>query len=111
METGATLLAGGEMLRAGLWLLAALAALALLLCVGWGLHRFLVLLEDRGYIYYRQRPAGGGTGPASLLMEIDRIARPSVQHTVEVAEESRRRPTSSSGDPLDRTRDFPGQPD
>ncbi|MBM4003747.1 MAG: hypothetical protein FJ295_10735 [Planctomycetes bacterium] len=99
MGRGMVLLAGGELLRAGLWLLGGLTVLALLLCVGWGIHRFLVMLENQGYIYYRQRPAGGGSGPASLLMEIDRIARPSIQYTVEVEEESRRRPTDTSSDP------------
>ncbi len=41
------------------------------------LHRWLITLEERGYIYYRQKPRGGGGG---ALIEFDKLTRPSVEH-------------------------------
>ncbi len=48
----------------------------------WLLHCFAIKLEDAGYIYYREKPQGGGGG--SVLGELDKLVRPSIQHTVEV---------------------------
>ena len=42
-----------------------------------GLHRGLVSLEKRGYIYYREKPRGGG---GSAFLELDRLVRPSIEH-------------------------------
>ena len=41
------------------------------------LHRWLISLEDRGYIYYRTRSRGSGGG---VFMELDKLTRPSVEH-------------------------------
>ncbi len=46
----------------------------------YGLHRFLIALERRGYIYYREKPRGSGAG---ALFELDKLTRPSVEHVVE----------------------------
>lgn len=42
-----------------------------------GLHRWLISLEDRGYIYYRKRPRGGSSG---VFFELDKLTRPSIEH-------------------------------
>jgi glycerate kinase len=53
--------------------------------VGWLLHRFCIKLEDAGYLYYRKPRQGGGGGLAGGLMELDRlVARPSIEHVVEL---------------------------
>lgn len=58
------------------WLAAGLA-----ICViGYGLHKWLLSLERRGYIYYREKPRGGSGG---ALFELDKLTRPSVEHVVE----------------------------
>lgn len=46
----------------------------------YGLHRLCIRLENAGLIYYRQKPSGGGGAP--VLMELDRLTRPSVEHVV-----------------------------
>ena len=42
-----------------------------------GLHRWLVSLENRGYIYYLKKPRSGGGGWG---LELDRLIRPSIEH-------------------------------
>ena len=64
-------------------LLVSLGVVLVVVAAVWGLHRLCVLLEDRGYLYYRKSRGGGGTG-ASVFLEMDRIARPSVEHVIEV---------------------------
>ncbi|HRX80267.1 MAG TPA: hypothetical protein P5307_14450 [Pirellulaceae bacterium] len=53
----------------------------LLTGVIWLLHRFAIRLEEAGYIYYREQPRGGG---GSVFGELDRLVRPSIQHTIDV---------------------------
>ena len=45
------------------------------------LHRWAIVLEDRGYIYYREKPQGGGS---NVLFEMDKLTRPSVEHVQQV---------------------------
>lgn len=48
----------------------------------YGLHRLCIYLEDQGFMYYR-KPSESGGGAAPVLMELDRLTRPSVEHVVE----------------------------
>ena len=54
-----------------------LMCVALLGAAFFGLHRLLVTLEKRGYIYYREKSGGGGGG---VFLELDRLIRPSIEH-------------------------------
>ena len=76
-----------------------LAVLALLVLAGvfWGLHRFCIALEERGYLYYRKKPEGGGTG-AGLLADLDRLTRPSIQHVVKTKDKARRKQDDEKGE-------------
>lgn len=40
-------------------------------------HRFLISLEERGYIYYRKKSPGSSGG---VFFEIDKLTRPSIEH-------------------------------
>ena len=40
-------------------------------------HRWLIYLEDSGYINYRNRPRGGS---GQVFMEMDKFTRPSIEH-------------------------------
>lgn len=55
-----------------------IAAIALIVGLALRLHRWLISLEDRGYIYYRTRSRGSGGG--GVFMELDKLTRPSVEH-------------------------------
>ena len=77
-------------------LLAVLSLLALVAAV-WGLHRLCIALEERGYLYYRKKPEGGGTG-AGLLADLDRLTKPSIQHVVETKDEARRKQDDEEGE-------------
>lgn len=43
----------------------------------YGLHRGLLVLEKRGYIYYLEKPQGGG---GAAFLELDKLTRPSVEY-------------------------------
>ncbi len=47
-----------------IWLLAAIGIIAALCAIIYAMHRLLVMLEDRGYIYYRYKSQGGGGEPS-----------------------------------------------
>jgi hypothetical protein len=79
------------------WVLSAVVGVASLVAAGWGLHRFCIALEERGYLYYRKSPEGGG-GSGGVLAEMDRLARPSIQHVVEVSDERRRAQDEEEGE-------------
>lgn len=50
----------------------------------YGLHRLFTYLEDAGYMYYRKPREGGvAKGLTGTFNEMDRLIRPSVQHTRE----------------------------
>ena len=65
-----------------MWSLIIVVGMVLLATVGWLLHRLAIRLEDAGYLYYRKQSSGGGGG--SVLGELDKLVRPSIQHTIEV---------------------------
>ncbi len=67
--------------------LIALGVLVLLVAAIWGFHRLCLLLEERGYIYYRKRPEGGGS-VAGVFLEMDRLSRPSMEHVIAVQDTS-----------------------
>lgn len=54
---------------------------------GWGLHRLCLLLDERGYLYYRTRSKGGG-GLAGVFQDMDRLTRPSIEHVIRVQDEA-----------------------
>jgi len=56
---------------------ACVSALLLIAGLVHRLHYWLISLEDRGYIYYRTKPRGGG---GSVFLELDKMTRPSVEH-------------------------------
>lgn len=58
-------------------ILAGLAAFMLIIGVCYLGHRFLVKLEDRGYIYYRNKAPGSSGG---VFFELDKLTRPSIEH-------------------------------
>jgi hypothetical protein len=61
-----------------------LAGLIALPVVLYGLHRFCLRLEERGYLYYKyKQPKPGGT-PAFL--EFQKFIQPNVQEAVEALE-------------------------
>ncbi len=66
------------MLMALLNILAGVAAVIAIGSLIYALHRWLISLENRGYIYYRKQPRGGGS---SVFFELDKLTRPSVEHT------------------------------
>lgn len=57
-----------------------IGALLLIPIVLFGIHRFCIRLEERGYIYYRTKPSGSGV--AGAVFEIDKLIRPSTEHVV-----------------------------
>ena len=67
----------GYMIVTALNILAWVAAVLIAGGVADRLHHWLVSLEDRGYIYYRKKPRGGGGG---VFFEMDKLTRPSVEH-------------------------------
>lgn len=67
-----------------LYILAGVAVLATAL---YGLHRLALKLDELGYLYYRTQPKGGNR-MGSVLMEFDKLARPSVEHTLEANEDA-----------------------
>ena len=89
------------MLHITLWVLAVLGGIGLLVAAGWGLHRFCIALEEHGYLYYRKRPQGGGSTMSGLLTDLDRLTRPSIQHVVEMRDESRRKQNETEGEEED----------
>ncbi len=60
-----------------------LAGIAVIGVAGYALHRWLLSLERRGYIYYLEKPRGGGGGN---LFELDKLTRPSIEHVVRAME-------------------------
>ncbi len=65
-----------------LWVLVVCGMLVLLGVVAWALHRFCLRLEERGWIYYRKKPQGGG-GLRGAMMELDALVRPNIVHMME----------------------------
>jgi len=66
-----------------------LAGIALLTIALYGLHRLALKLDEMGYLYYRTQPKGGNRF-GGVLMEFDKLARPSVEHTLEANEDAER---------------------
>ena len=73
-----------------IWGAAGLTLLVVSAAAIWGLHKLCLQLEERGYLYYRKRPEGGGGG-AGIFMEMDRLSRPSIEHVMEVRDTATRK--------------------
>lgn len=62
-----------------------LAAIVLLGAGIYGLHRFCLHLEQRGYMYYlHTKPQGSGGG---VFLDLSELIQPSVRHVIEVKED------------------------
>lgn len=66
------------------WTAVILAAFACLYCVWLVFDRVCTRLEQAGYLYYREKPKGSAGG--SVFGEIDKLVRPSIEHTIELRE-------------------------
>ena len=66
------------------WTAVGLAGIASLALLWWLFDRVCTHLEEAGYMYYREKPTGSGGG--SVLGEIDKLVRPSIEHTIELRE-------------------------
>lgn len=55
----------------------------------YGLHRLALKLDEMGYLYYKTQPQGGNR-LGGVLMEFDKLARPSVEHSLEASEDAER---------------------
>ncbi|MCH5376053.1 MAG: hypothetical protein JJ992_18950 [Planctomycetes bacterium] len=66
-----------------------LAAIAVLATALYGLHRLALKLDEMGYLYYKTQPKGGNR-LGGVLMEFDKLARPSVEHTLEANDDAER---------------------
>lgn len=66
-----------------------LAGIAVVAAVLYGVHRLALRLDERGYLYYKSKPKGGSR-LGGVLMEFDKLARPSVEHTLEANEDAER---------------------
>ena len=76
-----------------LWPLGILAGLAAL----YGLHRWLLDLERRGYIYYwHQKPQGG-----SSYVPLQELVQPQIRHVTEVSEQAVEQADDESGSGTD----------
>jgi hypothetical protein len=63
-------------------MLLAIVSIALLLVAGYAMHRGAIWAERRGWIYYRERKAPPGAA-GMMLMELDRIWKPQIEHVIE----------------------------
>ena len=79
-----------------LWItLAVIGLVCLVFGLKW-LDKLLLRAEEKGWIYYRKKSAGGivSSGIAATMNEMDRIVRPSVEHRIQaenpVVEEDRK---------------------
>jgi hypothetical protein len=72
-----------------------LAGIALITAVLYGLHRLALKLDELGYLYYKTQPKGGNR-MRGVLMEFDKLTRPSVEHTHEANEDAERISRSSN---------------
>ncbi|TWT47752.1 hypothetical protein [Botrimarina hoheduenensis] len=71
------------------WLLIRLFLLVIGIAAGlYGLHRLALRLEAAGYLYYKHKKPTGGGGTA-VFGELDRLVRPSIEHSIEAQDERR----------------------
>lgn len=78
------------------WVMAGLAAAGASVGICWVLHRFCIRLEEAGYLYYRKPNAGGGGG--GVFQELDRLTRPSVEHVMQVQDETKQQEERIGGE-------------
>jgi hypothetical protein len=69
--------------------LSILAGITVLATALFGLHRLALKLDEMGYLYYKTQPKGGHR-LGGVLMEFDKLTRPSVEHTLEANEDAER---------------------
>ena len=82
------------------WVIAA----ALVLALGYGLHRLALWADGRGYIYYKTKPKFKG----SSLGLIEGIYNPSVEHVVEERSSERARGSQDESGGKPGPEDEPG---
>lgn len=72
-------------------------AVAGVLIALFALHRLALWAEARGWIYYRNAPAGAGS---YALSHIDAIVRPEVEHVIELRDQAAElREVAGQGEP------------
>ncbi len=59
-----------------------------LVLIGYLLHRLMIWMEERGWIYYREKP-DFKTGIKGLFIDVDRLTRPQSVHVLEAKEPRR----------------------
>ncbi len=67
-----------------MWILKVAVSIGLVAGAIYGLHRFLLVLESRGYIYYKEKSRGSGL--AGAMFEADKLVRPSSENVVQAQE-------------------------
>lgn len=65
------------------------AGIAAVIAVLYGLHHLALKLDEMGHLYYRTQPKGGNR-LGGVLMEFDKLSRPSVEHSLEANEDAER---------------------
>jgi hypothetical protein len=68
-------------MSAAIWIIVAVIAVPAL----YGLHRFCLMLDDYGYLLYRNKHRSSGGG--SIFLPLDQFIRPQIQHVVQVEEQ------------------------
>ena len=56
-----------------------------LVAITYALHRFAIVLEKHGYIYYREKSKSGAA--AGVFRELDELVRPNTRHVVEAEQD------------------------
>jgi hypothetical protein len=80
-----------------LWAIFVVPGLAL---VVWLLHRLLIWMEKRGWIYYRKRNLEGRGSMRSIFSGFEEFVHPEIRHVQD--DRDRRAAESKSTDPSDR---------
>jgi hypothetical protein len=80
------------------WILFIVAAPPIL----YGLHRYCLYLEDRGYLYYWYKKPHGGSG--SIFDPLQEIIQPQIRHVLEIKDELPVKSEDDRGDPDRPTR-------
>ena len=84
-------------MNSALWIILIVVGSALLL---WLLHRLLIWMEKRGWIYYRKRNLEGRGSVRSIFSGFEEFVHPEIRHVQE--DRDRRAAESKPTDPSER---------
>ena len=86
-----------------LWILVIVAAPPIL----YGLHRYCLYLEDRGYLYYlHKKPQSSGS---SMFNPLQEIIQPQIRHVLEIQDELPKKSEDDRGEDELKTRFTSGE--